>query len=47
MKYLEENLLQFASFVAPCAGAGIEIEWHVALECLFSVAPCAGAGIEI
>ena len=34
-------------YVAPCAGAGIEIIMPTLHHILPDVAPCAGAGIEI
>ena len=47
MKYVYSALNDSVNFVAPCAGAGIEICHIPILVCVDEVAPCAGAGIEI
>ena len=47
LKYQKNQYLKQIHYVAPCAGAWIEIFCTAGLACARPVAPCAGAWIEI
>ena len=47
MKYFRDMCLETVHQVAPCAGAGIEINSFLVMSLSPPVAPCAGAGIEM
>ena len=47
MKYNKTAQFSGMASVAPCAGAGIEINRKRSTALYKAVAPCAGAGIEI